>query len=156
LLVLVGIGFLTEASFVDRVCKLSSDPGKKCPPGDKQGEEDMFYFDSSPEKCVAFKYLGCEGNENKFESTEDCNDSCKTPWFIKKNKAAEKAGKDKTTHEKSDCALDADPGNCKALITMWTFNSKTKVCEVFGYGGCGGNGNRFDTRGECENFCNNS
>lgn len=42
---------------------------------------------------------------------------------------------------------------CHALHRKYFFNSETKKCEQFTYGGCGGNDNRFDTQEECEKHC---
>lgn len=36
------------------------------------------------------------------------------------------------------------------------YNSKTEKCEYFGYGGCGGNSNRFESAEECESRCVNA
>ncbi|XP_035700670.1 protein AMBP-like [Folsomia candida] len=114
----------------------------------------MYYFDSTKEKCTSFTYLGCAGNQNKFEASDDCIDSCQTPWFIKKNKEEDKKNPGgEEPHKKSDCSLPYEAGPCKALITMWYYNSAQAACEVFGYGGCNGNGNKFDSRLECETFC---
>nr|UQV80933.1 platelet inhibitor 1 [Necator americanus] len=44
-------------------------------------------------------------------------------------------------------------GPCLALFTKWGFNSTSGKCEEFTYGGCQGNGNKFDTEKECRNRC---
>jgi len=143
----------TGASFVDRVCKLGVDPGSKCSDSGK-GQEKMYYFDMAKEKCVSFNYLGCEGNQNKFGGSDDCIDSCQTPYFIKKNNEEDARNPGGVEpHKKSDCTLPPVPGPCKALITMWFYNPNVTACEQFGYGGCNGNSNKFDTRRDCENFC---
>lgn len=36
---------------------------------------------------------------------------------------------------------------------MWFFNVATKSCEQFQFSGCGGNGNRFSEKDECESRC---
>lgn len=55
------------------------------------------------------------------------------------------------------CALQPLNGNgrftCFAYFPRYFHNSTSKRCEVFIYGGCGGNENRFDTKEECEQFC---
>uniref|UniRef100_A0A3B3QQM4 Tissue factor pathway inhibitor n=1 Tax=Paramormyrops kingsleyae TaxID=1676925 RepID=A0A3B3QQM4_9TELE len=48
------------------------------------------------------------------------------------------------------CALKKDEGLCKALLDRFYFDVETKQCESFGYGGCGGNANNFETVEECE------
>lgn len=47
-------------------------------------------------------------------------------------------------------------GLCRALIMSYFYNSESGQCEEFGYGGCGGNKNRFDSLEKCENQCSNS
>ena len=35
----------------------------------------------------------------------------------------------------------------------WYYNSASRQCEPLLYGGCGGNGNRYQTEADCEGFC---
>ena len=35
----------------------------------------------------------------------------------------------------------------------FTFNMDEERCEMFAYGGCGGNGNRFDSLLDCHDAC---
>jgi hypothetical protein len=51
------------------------------------------------------------------------------------------------------CTLPADPGTCKALMPMWTFDAARGACVPFNYGGCEGNANRFVTEAECQRAC---
>lgn len=50
--------------------------------------------------------------------------------------------------------MEADPGMCFAFIPRYFFNPKTGVCEMFIYGGCGGNGNNYQNMQECTQQCN--
>ena len=47
------------------------------------------------------------------------------------------------------CILEPETGPCRASFRRFFYNSTTDQCELFIYGGCGGNDNRFDTRSEC-------
>eukprot|EP00662_Eupelagonemidae_sp_cell21_P019674 gene19674-47849_t len=38
-------------------------------------------------------------------------------------------------------------------MPRWWFNAATGACEPFTYGGCGGNGNNFETPEQCESSC---
>ncbi|KAH7986366.1 hypothetical protein HPB51_026681 [Rhipicephalus microplus] len=63
---------------------------------------------------------------------------------------------DPTTSAKDfepQCDQGPDVGLCKGFFPMWWFNTKTGKCEEFVYGGCGGNGNRYETKEECEETC---
>ncbi|KAM9365118.1 carboxypeptidase inhibitor SmCI-like [Pholidichthys leucotaenia] len=51
------------------------------------------------------------------------------------------------------CALKGDPGPCKAIKNRFFFDATSGRCEVFEYGGCGGNANNFETLEECEEAC---
>ncbi|XP_068428748.1 tissue factor pathway inhibitor a [Clinocottus analis] len=51
------------------------------------------------------------------------------------------------------CALKDDAGPCKAIKDRFFFNVDTGLCELFEYGGCGGNANNFQTINECEETC---
>ncbi|XP_033150835.1 male accessory gland serine protease inhibitor [Drosophila busckii] len=42
---------------------------------------------------------------------------------------------------------------CAAFHEMWSFNAKDNKCVKFVFGGCGGNGNRFETQELCEEKC---
>ncbi|XP_074868085.1 BPTI/Kunitz domain-containing protein-like isoform X2 [Carettochelys insculpta] len=51
------------------------------------------------------------------------------------------------------CKLPAETGPCKAFFPHYFYNSLTRRCEIFIYGGCGGNENRFATEEECRRTC---
>ena len=44
-------------------------------------------------------------------------------------------------------------GPCRASTERWTFDKYTNSCEIFYYGGCCGNGNKFFSKEDCENKC---
>lgn len=51
------------------------------------------------------------------------------------------------------CSLPAEAGDCLAAFPRYAFNADSGECEFFTYGGCGGNGNNFETVDECEAAC---
>ena len=51
------------------------------------------------------------------------------------------------------CDLPKVEGTCRALIPSWYFDARTRDCEQFLYGGCGGNENRFSSKDECRDTC---
>jgi hypothetical protein len=44
-------------------------------------------------------------------------------------------------------------GECRALIPSYFYDTTTKQCKRFGYGGCHGNRNRWDKKEDCERVC---
>lgn len=50
-------------------------------------------------------------------------------------------------------ASEGGPVDCRARFTRFYYNTESKECAEFIYGGCGGNGNRFMTKEECEQKC---
>ena len=56
-------------------------------------------------------------------------------------------------HISDVCTLDSDTGPCEAYSYAWYFNSQSGYCEQFVYGGCPGNGNKFDSKDDCEALC---
>lgn len=51
------------------------------------------------------------------------------------------------------CSLPMEKGRCRASMRRFFFNSTSRQCEEFRFGGCEGNANRFDTEKECNDFC---
>ena len=51
------------------------------------------------------------------------------------------------------CKQSSDIGNCGKAVTRWFYNSASKGCEEFVWGGCEGNGNNFESKEDCENNC---
>ncbi len=52
------------------------------------------------------------------------------------------------------CLQRKDSGPCEALSYQFFFNQTSDRCDVFNYGGCQGNRNRFPTGVECASACN--
>jgi len=51
------------------------------------------------------------------------------------------------------CQLPMKTGMCKADMKRFYYDADTKTCKSFTYGGCGGNGNNFETMEECIGKC---
>lgn len=51
------------------------------------------------------------------------------------------------------CEVEPDPGVCRGMFKKWFYNMTSFRCEIFYYGGCLGNENRFDTMDACIKQC---
>uniref|UniRef100_A0A803TGY1 Tissue factor pathway inhibitor n=1 Tax=Anolis carolinensis TaxID=28377 RepID=A0A803TGY1_ANOCA len=117
---------LQSANQLPRICSLPKSIGW-CSSSVRR-----FYYDTEIRMCLPFIYRGCLGNSNNFESIKECRRKCqqygKRSW-------------------PEVCTLQRDPGS--SSIPLFYFNINSKRCEIFYYGGCGGNANNFLTKNEC-------
>ncbi|CAB3380828.1 Hypothetical predicted protein [Cloeon dipterum] len=95
----------------------------------------QWFYDAEYGGCTRFWYSGCDGNDNRFESLEECKNSCVNP-----------EGNDA-------CFLPKIHGPCDGSLPSWYYDSERKHCTQFIYGGCLGNNNRFQTLEECQQLC---
>lgn len=58
-----------------------------------------------------------------------------------------------TVDTKDICLLDPMSGPCKASVRRYFYNSTSKKCEMFTYGGCDGNKNNFASMEICDEKC---
>jgi hypothetical protein len=49
---------------------------EKPDPGFCRAYFEMYHYDPETDSCKMFVYGGCDGNENKFKSMEDCEETC--------------------------------------------------------------------------------
>lgn len=95
----------------------------------------MWFFDNEFGTCNRFWYGGCQGNGNRFTSQEQCERACVKPEGPER------------------CLLPMISGPCNSSSEAYYYNSDTKRCERFLYGGCMGNTNRFETFDQCVQVC---
>ncbi|XP_051541640.1 protein AMBP-like [Myxocyprinus asiaticus] len=91
-----------------------------------------YYYNSSIMTCQVFTFGGCMGNQNNFVTEKECLQSCRT---------------------EAACRLPMDAGPCKVFVDVWAFDSSIGKCVSLKYGGCKGNGNKFYSQKECEEYC---
>ncbi|XP_075721712.1 uncharacterized protein LOC119168336 isoform X2 [Rhipicephalus microplus] len=108
-------------------------------PGPCRASVPSWYFDAYDLVCKPFIYGGCQGNSNRFESKTACEATCSR--FI---------GMKNTT---ATCMKKPDSGPCRAYILRWYYDHHHRVCKMFVYGGCRGNGNSFATEEKCRATC---
>jgi hypothetical protein len=51
------------------------------------------------------------------------------------------------------CNAYPDSGNCEAYLERWYHDPATGLCRGFVYGGCGGNGNNYESFEACQKAC---
>lgn len=51
------------------------------------------------------------------------------------------------------CSLEPDIGPCRGIYKRFVYNSTSRACEEFVYGGCRGNQNNFLTLNDCHQSC---
>ncbi|CAL1285897.1 unnamed protein product [Larinioides sclopetarius] len=54
---------------------------------------------------------------------------------------------------RSVCYLPKKVGVCRAAFTRYYYNPSRKNCFTFIWGGCGGNGNNFESYDDCMAVC---
>ncbi|XP_018932824.1 kunitz-type protease inhibitor 2 isoform X2 [Cyprinus carpio] len=113
-----------------------------------------FYYDVTDQTCKQFIYGGCGGNDNNFNSQEECEASCSgvTVKVIPSTKKDPVVPNSSKSFEET-CAAPFDSGPCRAAFQMFYFESSTQSCKSFIYGGCKGNRNRYSSEEECMAAC---
>ncbi|CAL1285823.1 unnamed protein product [Larinioides sclopetarius] len=89
-----------------------------------------YHYNPSRKDCFTFVWGGCGGNGNNFETYEECMATCK-----------------------GVCYLPEEVGRCRASFTRYHYDPSRKDCFTFIWGGCGGNGNNFESYDDCMAAC---
>jgi len=123
--------------------------------------------DNKPKKCA----YGYQKNKNGCEICK-CDDPCNPRGKAKLCGSEQRCfveKKDNGTSFVARCVTPRLPHNknvssavckeslvvgiCRGALPRFHHNSTTKMCEEFTYSGCGGNGNNFKSKNECEKIC---
>ncbi|XP_060799902.1 kunitz-type protease inhibitor 2 [Neoarius graeffei] len=105
-----------------------------------------YYYASGT--CKPFIYGGCGGNDNSYDSEEDCMKTC-TVKIVDSKKTPDS---DNAAYQEA-CVVPADSGPCRAAFPVFYFEPNSQSCQEFIYGGCKGNKNRYNTLEECMSNC---
>ncbi|XP_076352299.1 uncharacterized protein LOC143247753 isoform X2 [Tachypleus tridentatus] len=126
-----------------------------------------------PETCVVIEFnVGCykcdcnHSNDTQVNMTAEKTTTAEIAHYediYPVNKASECLSSCRVTSVKKQllcicnnlqiCHQPKKAGFCRARKPRYYYNPKKGKCELFYYGGCGGNANRFTTFEECEDKC---
>ncbi|XP_074140708.1 tissue factor pathway inhibitor 2 [Sminthopsis crassicaudata] len=95
-----------------------------------------FYYDRQLQKCRPFIYGGCEGNDNIFDTQDDCQEAC--GWIPRVPKI---------------CRQEVNGTEPVGHREQYFFNLSSMACERLLLGGARGSHNRFPDAAACESFC---
>ncbi|GIY82051.1 tissue factor pathway inhibitor [Caerostris extrusa] len=121
---LLNIIFATED-----VCSLDPDIGG-C-----SAYSQRYFFNRFTGQCHEFVFAGCLGNNNNFETIEECQEHCQGFELDK------------------SCDKTKDKGPCEGYIWRYFYDNDLGECRSFVYGGCRGNTNNFSTKEQCAETC---
>nr|XP_037274979.1 kunitz-type serine protease inhibitor 6-like [Rhipicephalus microplus] len=118
----------------------------------------MWWFNTKTGKCEEFVYGGCGGNGNRYETREECEETCssKTLTSRKEETAAASTVATEDFHSATVaevCRRPASSGPCLAYLPRFYYDPQRNSCRPFIYGGCKSNGNNFETLHACIEFC---
>ncbi|MBN3310846.1 TFPI1 inhibitor, partial [Amia calva] len=114
-------------------CSLPKDEGTG------NGIQFSFFYVKSEGLCHPFIFKGAGGNENRFQTDQECMRNCSEKHSYPVGREA--------------CSLEKDSGICLGRLLKFYYDKELKTCKSFIYGGCQGNGNRFETKEECRETC---
>ena len=86
---------------------------------------------------MPFRYGGCLGNGNRFDTKVQCQETCLRS----------------TIEELDVCSQPYEPGPCRGTYIRYFYDQTVGECREFNYTGCKGNKNRFSSLEACENSC---
>ncbi|CDW53412.1 Kunitz BPTI and Lustrin cystein domain containing protein [Trichuris trichiura] len=152
-------------------------------PGEGDQKLKRWYFNQASRQCLEFTYTGRAGNQNNFQSEEECAGKC--PVF--ENPCPDPKSGDKIIHctgqtkdacpagywchvgltsatsvccsgsrlHAQPCAEPLNEGEnaWTATAPRWYFDLLERTCKPFFYSGAGGNSNNFLTKSECRLKC---
>uniref|UniRef100_A0A6B0V9S8 Putative kunitz n=1 Tax=Ixodes ricinus TaxID=34613 RepID=A0A6B0V9S8_IXORI len=137
--------YVPDAPRLPELCMLEPDQGV-CDSGATGSEVFRYFFDPKTKECDIFSYSGCNGNENNFETPEQCKERCQgQPYDLKEHARLPSVCKERMF--KGKCVTPEGPE------LRYFYNQYNQSCQLFTFNGIEGNGNNFKNREECEDRC---
>ncbi|XP_062033220.1 kunitz-type protease inhibitor 2 isoform X2 [Lepus europaeus] len=110
-----------------------------------------WWYNATAGSCQQFVYGGCEGNDNNYQSEEECLERC-AGVTVSRRQDSDDASGDGFSYEEY-CAAKAVTGPCRAAFPRWYFDAEKNSCDRFIYGGCRGNKNSYPSQEACMGRC---
>uniref|UniRef100_A0A8C9PBS1 Kunitz-type protease inhibitor 2 n=1 Tax=Spermophilus dauricus TaxID=99837 RepID=A0A8C9PBS1_SPEDA len=130
-----------------------------------------WWYNVTEGSCQPFVYGGCEGNDNNYQSKEECLEKCAgvtgetlVVWEIllfpdkdvcvsvPRRQDSDDLSNDVFNYEEY-CAAKAVTGPCRAAFLRWYYDAEKNSCDNFIYGGCRGNKNSYLSKEACMQRC---
>ncbi|KAG3255963.1 serine peptidase inhibitor, Kunitz type 2 [Ictidomys tridecemlineatus] len=130
-----------------------------------------WWYNVTEGSCQPFVYGGCEGNDNNYQSKEECLEKCAgvTENSIYDLDSSRNGGAssvpsvprrqdsddltDDVFNYEEYCAAKAVTGPCRAAFLRWYYDAEKNSCDNFIYGGCRGNKNSYLSKEACMQRC---
>ncbi|XP_047994779.1 papilin-like isoform X3 [Leguminivora glycinivorella] len=133
--------FSTEAE-CEAVCLPELlDPCKQQPSAGNCSETiESWYYDEGRDECGEFYYTGCGGNDNRFQSREECEGQCKK-------------GGVPVPPVDDQCRTPVSLEPCGESSIAFYYDSEQSHCIPAPIGGCTEYANKYSTEEECLRSC---
>lgn len=117
-----------------------------------------WWFNVESGKCELFKYGGCGGNENRYLTQKECEETCLNKYANEKSQVDDEAyiaivDDIMPAAVASVCQKPPFSGPCLGYFPRFYYDRKTNTCRPFVYSGCQSNGNNFESPIDCMRFC---
>ncbi|XP_053123337.1 kunitz-type protease inhibitor 2 isoform X2 [Hemicordylus capensis] len=111
-------------------------------------------YNATSQACEKFIYGGCRSNSNNFLTREHCLQACAAGGDQKATEIPlPSEGGTALSSTKEQCTASKETGLCRAAFRRWYFDTETRSCKMFIYGGCGGNANNYELEEACLRQC---
>ena len=111
---------------------------------------EVFYYNRFSQLCQPFSYTGCQGNDNRFPSKDECLDVCVN---LEPTTPAPITPAPNYLNERCREPLDDGNKDCDTGGSYTRYYWDGWFCVAFVWRGCEGNNNRFVDRYECLLHC---